>query len=297
MRTAVNLDALHGEFLPLSRSPPGQKDIHTHTETETLNRWEILRKSYLECFTFPVTDQWTSIDTSAYTLHAKNAPTQIATSVQLDGNHSYDTRGCGYGHLNVTCWWCNRCISHFQLRVLNVFIIIIIKLNKSLIALQRSWLMKVLKSVDTFLTETQVGTNGEDQWAHLVKETLRIRHKGLVEACHSSNLFFPLGQTLSVVQPMLSLSLCKRIRIEIPLCFMSPPVLLVRWSCLLLSPQRLVLSGPVFVASEEQLSACHASLTALLSVRQFVIYRWLRFSWAEPIPCVSSHVKTSHTTI
>lgn len=59
-------------------------------------------------------------------------------------------------------------------------------------------------------------------------------------------------------------------RIGIPLLFsVSSSVGMMVLSSL--SPQRLVLSDPAFVLTEDQLLACHASLTALLSVGLFVI--------------------------
>lgn len=58
---------------PLTSSRATHKHAHTQTLTDEKYHWS-------KSSTFPVTTHWTSIDTSAYTLHVKNAPTQITTS-------------------------------------------------------------------------------------------------------------------------------------------------------------------------------------------------------------------------
>lgn len=63
----------------------------------------------------------------------------------------------------------------------------------------------------------------------------------------------------------------RRTRIEIPLLFCVSSSVVGMMVLSSPSPQRLVLSDPAFVLTEDQLLACHASLTALLSVRLFVI--------------------------
>lgn len=75
---------------------------------------------------------------------------------------------------------------------------------------------------------------------------------------------------MSVFQPMLSLIFVGEQGSKfLSFCVSSSVVGMMVLA--LLSPQRLVLSDPAFVLTEDQLLACHASLTALLSVRLFVI--------------------------
>lgn len=181
---------LHANCSEFGRTPPRVPATFPltswrarHTHTQTLNRWEILLKPCFKCSTFPVTTQWTSIDTSAYTLHAKNAPTQNATS-----QSSVEWKPLLW-HQGLW-FWSLGCYMLVAQSVHQSFWVVFFlwgggfteqKPNRATTRLvqdcaQICWHL---------LTETQVGTNREDQWAHLVKETLRIRHRGLVEACHS----------------------------------------------------------------------------------------------------------------
>lgn len=83
-----------------------------HARTHTLTRCEILLKLCFKCSTFPVTTRWTSIDTSACTLHAKKR-SHAEIYLQEFRKNSYDTTVCGLGHLDVTCRCCNKYITHW----------------------------------------------------------------------------------------------------------------------------------------------------------------------------------------
>lgn len=119
---------------------------HTHTQTCTHVNTEQMRNISWKCSTFPVSTQWTSRDTSAYTLHVKNAPTQ-PPRIHFSGNHSYDIDVCGFGHLDVTCWWRNQCISHFEF----LFFFPLNELYRTKAETCEDCCFKtLLKSVDTF---------------------------------------------------------------------------------------------------------------------------------------------------
>lgn len=128
----------------------------THTHTQTPNRWEILLKPCFKCSTFPVTTQWTSIDTSAYATCKKCS--------HAEWNHSelssVETTPMTPSFVVLATWLLHADGAISVSVILSIFFNWTV-LNKSLIVWRLCWFKNVLKSADTFWLRPKLVQTGK----------------------------------------------------------------------------------------------------------------------------------------
>lgn len=122
----------------------------------------------------------------------------------------------------------------------------------------------------------------DDQWAQVVKETLRVRHWGLVEACHSYTLFSHR------IRHCLWFNWCWASSLEETA---GTVLLLGLWSCL----WRLILSSRTFVFQQSSQPVmlhpkpCHLSDVQLFNTDRGPVLRYFPMSENnQQIPQLSS---------